>query len=115
MRGVLCFLGLLLVLLGPLLRVAEAAGDLARELDEPTQSVGLEEPDGGVGDHAGDSMRESRCAGCQDHSYIPIHLFNRGWAGSGLICEAHVYIPRSVEVPWPDPVSKVVRYQRPLC
>ena len=50
-------LGLLLLLFGPLLRVAEAADDLARELAQTRQAAGFEERDGGVGDDPADSIR----------------------------------------------------------
>lgn len=56
MRRCALLLSLIAALDGTPLRQAEAASDLGRSLAELFEGAGLEPPDGGVGDDAGDAL-----------------------------------------------------------
>ncbi len=117
MRRVLVILGLLLLLVGPLLRVAEAASDLTRELNEATEVVRLEEPDGGVGDESGDSIRADGRSDCRDQTQTESPVLAISWGSAALNCGVQLaeVTPKPTAPPWPGHVSRVVLFQCPLC
>lgn len=117
MRRVLVILGLLLLFVGPLLRVAEAASDLARELNEVAEVVRLEEPDGGVGDESGDSIRADGASDCRDQTRLESPVLAISWGLTAPNCgvqRAEVW-HKPTAPPWPGHVSRVVLFQCPLC
>ncbi len=61
MRRLLVLVGLILALAGTPLRLAEAAEDLERRLDDPVAAHDLEEFDGGVGDDAEIALKAASC------------------------------------------------------
>jgi hypothetical protein len=108
---------MLALLSGPLLRFAETASDLARELNEPANVVGLEEPDGGVGDDAGETIRTDSCVECWDPSQFEMPVFEVLSGSAGFCCPVQLgEIERTQIVP-PSPATaaRVIMFQCPLC
>jgi hypothetical protein len=72
MRPILFLLGLIVTLSGPLLRQAEAAGDLGRALAARLDAAGtLAEPDGRVGDDPEEMTPKAGFSPDRTHAEIP--------------------------------------------
>jgi hypothetical protein len=118
MRRVAWILGLLLLLFGPLLRGAEAADDLARELAQTRQAEGLQEPDGGVGDDPADSIRAVTPIEVLTHTQAELPALAWlvvSWPSDPLACSGTGSASPEIEARSPSGVSLIVLFARFLC